>query len=307
MSIVDSMAGDLLLDADTIRAIASASNNYRRIELADGRVVWQPSSVLKTLQYWIVDFLVQNGPKPHGCATAYESGCSIKKNALRHEGCRHMLHLDIRRFFPSVREGLISRYFEKPPLSGLCGEEDIALILEIVTFRGGLVMGAPSSPMLANRAMLDADREIEGLVRALDPSAIYTRYSDDIAISSRNYINTEVLQRVSEVLNSYGFEVNRAKTRWMGKGGARTIAGISFTQDGRITLGQRRKRELKRLLYGFMVDSEATSADARIVLGRLNFSRSIDSEYVDRLLVKYSVYGGVPVAEKIAALLSGQD
>lgn len=41
-----------------------------------------------------------------------------------------------------MREELISNYFEKPPLNGLCGEEGITLILQIATFRGGLAMGS---------------------------------------------------------------------------------------------------------------------------------------------------------------------
>ncbi|MEC4295663.1 reverse transcriptase domain-containing protein [Adlercreutzia shanghongiae] len=304
MSVVDAMAGDLLIDKETIRAIACASNNYRRIELPNGRVVWQPAAKLKILQYWVMDYIARKGPLPHKCATAYEPGCSIRENALRHRGCRHMLRLDIRHFFPSVRGGLLNCYLSKPPLGDLLDDQDASLILRISTFKGGLVMGAPSSPMLANRAMLDADREIEELARAHDPSAVYTRYSDDIAISSQSYIDERILLDISRVLHSYGFEINKKKIRWMGKGSARTIAGVSFAEDGRIALGQRRKCELKRRLYEFAMDSGATNSDARMVLGHLNFARSIEPEYVDRLLVKYSVYGELPVAEKIARLVS---
>lgn len=65
MSIARMMANDLALDQKTIFDIASASNNYRKIILPNGRIVWQPSPRLKILQYWVADYLRKKDPNQH--------------------------------------------------------------------------------------------------------------------------------------------------------------------------------------------------------------------------------------------------
>lgn len=303
MSIIDKMAYDLLLDRAAVEEIASATNNYRRIRLNSGRVVWQPTSKLKLLQYWIVDYVMHEGAFPQLSATAYEPHCSIVVNARHHKDCRHLLHIDIKEFFSSVSKELLRAYFRKPPLNNL-SHEDVELILNIVTFRGGLVMGAPSSPMLANRAMIDIDDEIAQLVSHHSAGATYTRYSDDIAVSSMKRIDESLFYEIAAVLDKNGFEVNRLKTKWLGPGSNRKIAGIAYTNEGKLSLGQKRKKELKKRLYEFALDEKADRKTAERLLGYINFARSVEPEYVSRQLVKYSAYGSLPTMRKIKLLLS---
>lgn len=165
-------------------------------------------------------------------------------------------------------------------------------------------MGAPSSPMLANRAMIDIDDEITSLVSLRDADATYTRYSDDIAISSTKRLDENLLCEISAVLAKSGLEVNRLKTRWLGPGSNRKIAGVAYTNEGELSLGQKRKKELKKRLYEFALDEKADRKTAEKLLGYINFARNVEPKYVNRQLVKYSAYGALPTMRKIKSLLS---
>lgn len=303
MSIAKMMANDLALDQKTIFNIASASNNYRKIVLPDGRAVWQPAPRLKILQYWVVDYLSEEGPNPACYATAYEPGSSVRKNALYHVRQWHMLRMDIAQFFPSVKTELIYSYLNTLPLDACLDEKDKNLIIQIVSRNGGLVMGAPSSPMLANRALIDLDNELAQAAAAINPGIVYSRYSDDLAFSSKGFIDVRLEKTVECILQKYGFSAHREKTRWMGRGANRMIAGVAFDNEGNLSLGKKRKAELKRMLYDFALNDEARAEDAEKLLGFIMFAKSIDPHFVDLMLVKYSTYGKQPTMVKINELL----
>ncbi len=303
MSIARMMANDLALDQKTIFDIASASNNYRKIILPNGRIVWQPSSRLKILQYWVADYLRKKGPKPTRYATAYEPGSSVRKNALLHVRQWHMLRMDIAHFFPSVSAKLIYSYLNTSPLDACLSEKDKRLIVQIVSRNGGLVMGAPSSPMLANRALIDLDNELAQAAASINSGIVYSRYSDDLAFSSKGFIDERLVKTVECILRKYGFNAHCEKTRWMGPGANRTIAGVAFDNEGNLSLGKKRKVELKRMLYDFALNDEAKAKDAEKLLGFIMFAKSIDPHFVDLMLVKYSTYGKQPTMVKINKLL----
>lgn len=291
-SVLERMERDLLLDGDYIlKVVGRAGSMYRRVELGSGRVVWQPAAELALLQYWIVDWIARFDSSKLMFATAYERGCSVVGNAQRHVGARHLLAMDIRRFFPSITGEMVLGCINRLVGGAIeLSSEDLNLLCKATTFRGGLVMGSPAAPFLANRVMEPVDERIaDEIAKPLGLS--YSRYSDDLFFSSRSRIGDEVCEAVSELLFEYGFSLNDAKTRFLGPGSNRCIAGVCVGEGG-ISLGQRRKRELKRRLYRFAMCGDPTDAEAREVLGFVAFCKSIEPGYVGNMLAKYSSYGG---------------
>lgn len=304
MSVLSVMSSDLLLDIATIDSIARRkSGNYRRIVIQDNRVVWEPTPQLRLLQYWVTDFLKKYGERPRENATAYEIGSSIVSNATMHRRSNHVLKLDIRHFFPSIGSDLIRNYLTEYVEYELT-EEDINLILEIVMFRNGLVMGASSSPYIANRIMIPVDDEIERLSKKVDSQMIYTRYCDDLFFSSKRFIQEAFISDVEEVLDHFGFELNLKKTQFMGRGSNKWMAGVAINSERKVSLGQRRKAELRRRLYEFALNEDPDIDDARRLQGYIAFTKQIEPQYVDRMLVKYASYGSRPIIGKIHDVLS---
>ena len=106
MKMVDKMASDLCLDQDYIASVVKRSRFYYRdyyIDKRDGgkRKISQPSSELKTMQYWVKKNILSKLPVSDS-AYAYQKGASIKKHAQVHQNSRHIFHTDICSFFPSI-------------------------------------------------------------------------------------------------------------------------------------------------------------------------------------------------------------
>jgi RNA-directed DNA polymerase len=99
-----------------------------------------------------------------------------------------LLKMDFRNFFPSILMTDIVRHLEIH-----CGQQydssAIKLIAYVCTWapkRQGplrLCIGAPSSPLLSNSVMFDFDKQLSSA--AASDRVTYTRYADDLALSSR--------------------------------------------------------------------------------------------------------------------------
>ncbi|MBQ9006609.1 MAG: RNA-directed DNA polymerase, partial [Atopobiaceae bacterium] len=227
--------------------------------------------------------------------TAYEPGSSIAANARIHADNRHMLHLDIADFFHSCDADMVKEVFRSVRIGQGCDnrqagnpltDEDTKLLVSLSTLRNRLTVGSPSSPFLANRILLPFDYEVQA---ALGPRYAYSRYSDDIIISSNDRIDSGLVVSVmSERLGERGFRLNDEKTRCAGPGDKRKVTGVILTPDGSLSVGRSRKRKLERDLYRYLVHGEGS---ARSILGMLDFCRSVEPSYVTKLLIKYKSYG----------------
>ena len=286
-SIVNKISHDLMLPKGFIYGIiAKIPESYRRIVLNTGRVVYQPSAELRLLQYWLVDYILNVGNQPLNSSTAYEIGNSIKSNAIIHKNSTHLLHMDVRNFFPSIGRVLLEPYFKKD-LSQKLSDNDINFLLQIALWKGGLVMGAPSSPFLANRAMIPLDHQLEEIAKY--NHLMYTRYSDDIIFSSKEPIAKSLVEEVENVLGTFNLRSNKRKTRFMGPGDKRVVTGL-VVGDGAITLGGNRKKDLRRRIYKFMLNDKPTIQEALELLGHIQFAYSIEPHFVNKILVKYGTY-----------------
>ena len=120
---------------------------------------------------------------------------------------------------------------------------------------------------------------------------VYSRYSDDICISSTEWIDSaEISTFVGSRLRQKGFDLNSDKTRCFGRGYLRKITGIYLDCNGVLRLGPQRKAELKRSLYQVLM-RECDRNYAHRVLGHLSFCRQVEPDYYNALLAKYASYG----------------
>jgi hypothetical protein len=145
--------------------------------------------------------------------TASLPGCSIAQNVARHEKSRYFYLTDLKDAFKSVDvERLALAIFFLEPLLGST--------LEIEPFlrrfcmdgkRGGLVQGAPASPVLFNiYAAVWLDRYLHRLF--YEKGIVYTRYMDDLTISSDLPLPKRLRQDICDIIAQAGFRVHRQKT-----------------------------------------------------------------------------------------------
>lgn len=281
------MANELNVNAAFIEKVSQRSLWYYRsftIPKKSGgtRTINHPSPILKAFQYWLTkNFFV--GFKTSKCATAYKIGCSIKDNAVRHLGNNHLLHLDIKDFFPSITSNLFGAilHSRKTEVNIDFDEKDIQIISGLCFLRNRLAIGSVCAPCISNIVMYEFDLTMERY--AIEKGYTYSRYADDVILSSPNYIPGEIVGNLQEMLAKLSFKVNTTKTFFMGKGQRQVVTGIVINSQ-KTSIGRKRKHNIKSMLYKKLKNGEGNSA---VILGHLNFLRDIDPQAFNQIILKY--------------------
>lgn len=137
-------------------------------------------------------------------------GCDYKVNAARHAGAKIVISEDISGFFPSTTAGSVFRVWHN--LLGFI-KEVAQCLTQLTTLDGVLPQGAITSPFLANLVFWQDEPTLySGLT---SQGLIYTRYVDDIAVSSATVLTndekSDVISRVYGMLLKNGYQPKRSK------------------------------------------------------------------------------------------------
>ena len=287
------MSSDLaMMPSHLAKIIQTAPLRYKLFEIpkkAGGmREVAQPAREVKAIQRWIVREI---GPKLpiHDSATAYREGASIRKNAEAHVYSRYMLKLDFTNFFPSILRSDVYSHLERHCSEFLdpSAEKLIAHVCCWARRRQPplrLCIGAPSSPMLSNSIMYEFDNRLSAT--AEQEGVIYTRYADDITLSSRDRGKIDRYgEFVKELLSELQYpklSLNLAKTVRASRAGKRVVTGLVLTPDGNVSIGRDRKR-LIRTMYHHSLSQQLGEKEMQELQGLLSFADSIEPGFSLRL------------------------
>lgn len=207
------------------------SYHYRFFEIpkSDGssRQITTPKTYLKIVQWWICDNILDQIPL-HDCVHGFRRGRSYLTNAKVHFGQKHFLNVDIESFFPSIEEGLVEAAFVEMGYPA----EGARVLRKLVTLGGAAPTGSPTSPMIGNLVLAKFDMLLAdyAVARGLE----YTRYADDITLSSKTWIDEGVLKDVSDLVQEFGFNLNAKKTKFMGPGDRQEVTGIVLNSSPNI-------------------------------------------------------------------------
>ncbi len=119
---------------------------------------------------------------------------------------------------------------------------------------GSLPQGAPTSPLLANLAVRELDERLTQ--HALDHDMIYTRYADDIALSTqrKDFTREEAVTVIGKVLREFereGLRPHHAKTRLVPPGARKLVLGLAVDGSApRLTREYRNKLRLHAHILG---------------------------------------------------------
>lgn len=139
----------------------------------------------------------------HTCAFAYiKKRCTVD-DVRRHQSneSKWFLKLDFHNFFGSTTPdflfaqiGMIFPFSEI--LKSERGRNALKDALSLCFLRGGLPQGTPISPTLTNLMMIPIDHSISKMCHENVPHLCYTRYADDIHISSQLSFEGDAIRRV---------------------------------------------------------------------------------------------------------------
>lgn len=133
---------------------------------------------------------------------------SIVTNARTHLKAKSLIVMDIKKYFPSIKEKDVRRWFCKQ------GYKDADLLANLLTLNNELPQGACTSSALAN-LVLFGERE---MAKEFETRGYrYSRYVDDIAVSSNKGFSTEEVEeiksKVSSVIEKNQFSIHCQKTK----------------------------------------------------------------------------------------------
>lgn len=257
------------------------------------REIKAPEDQLKAFMREIKENLNNIGILPHDSAYAYISNRDCKKAMQCHQSneSNWFLKMDVEKFFDNCSEEVIRSQFRKlypfRLMSSESYEEFIRALCDLSCYRNELPQGTPLSPLLTNWIMISIDTEINKALAERDgQDFVYTRYADDLLISSKHpFRKDELVQMVKDVLEQEGtpFILKESKTRYGSKSGKNWNLGIMYNKDNNLTVGHKRKRRIKTMMFQFYQGNQ----DKQYALelnGELAYLQNIEPEYYNYLM-----------------------
>lgn len=268
-----------------IFAIPKRDGTYRRIH--------NPQQILRVVQYKLLRNLLDHVRVPE-YIFAFEKEKSIPKMALNHVNKRLVISVDIKDFFQSIKQ---TQIFTLLTNLGI-GTRPARTISEICTYKSFVPQGALTSPKISN---LIAACTFGPLIKEYCDARNYvlTIYADDITISSDDPATPirEIIQFLTETLLSYGYLVNRSKTKVMSRRTRQYVCGVVVNEKTNLKKFERQK--LRAIVHNITqngLEAEAakngmtTEKFSSFIQGKLNWYSQLNPNQGITLKAKFLNY-----------------
>ena len=263
----DDVADLLEVDSRELRFYLYKAHSYRTFFLKKRsgglRRISSPANALKIIQRKLNQVLqaVYRARSPvHGFARTR----SLRSNAARHLGAEWVLNFDLADFFPSIHFGRVLGMFKHKPYN--LPDEAAQTLAQICCYEKSLPAGAPTSPVVANMICARLDAEMKALAKRY--GCVYTRYADDITISTKSrrlapavaYRDATIKRWVlgDEVRNTIHanlFTVNDKKTRVRNRTSRQQITGVTINAG--LNVSRTLVRQVRAMLHAWETYGEA--------------------------------------------------
>lgn len=209
---IPALARALRLDVAALTSAAEcANNNYRSVAPPPGstRQTFDALGPLKEIHRRIKTVFFANVIFPdylHGSL----KGCDYVTNAALHTNKQILICEDVKKFFPSVTADRVEDVW-----CGFFGFAPVVaeILTKLTTKDGVLPQGAIPSSYLANLVLWRHEPLLHA--KLADRGITYSRYVDDMAMSSVKHLNKEtqtwVIAQVYGMLRKVGLKAGRAK------------------------------------------------------------------------------------------------
>jgi retron-type reverse transcriptase len=244
-------------------------------------------------------FETQMYAKYHTSAFAYVPHRSTIDMVKRHQrnDSRWFLKTDFSNFFGSTTPKFVMEMLSIIfPFSEIVrterGKTALTQALDLCFLHGGLPQGTPISPMLTNLVMIPIDHRLCNCLRNYHGNSyVYTRYADDISISSRRSFDyKEIVQLINETLFEFNapFSIKEEKTRYGSRAGSNWNLGVMLNKDNEITIGHKNKKRFRAMVNNYILDRQNGKSwdlhDVQVLSGHISYYRMVESSYVDHVI-----------------------
>lgn len=280
------------------RIILTAPYRYKHytIPKRDGRPrdIHHPSPALKEVQRWITNCLLRSLPV-HECVYSYRHGRNIGMHAAQHSRSNFITRFDFCDFFPSITGAVIRSLLVDAKSKGLLDLDGkvidaiVRLVCRFDKHSNGLVLsiGAPSSPHLSNALLYDFDVELAQIVGRMN--GIYTRYADDIYVSSGS---RELIEKLDGAFVTIAgrklpyLKINNKKTQHLSRKRRMSVTGINITPQRQLSVGRDLKRSIKTQIF-LASRGELRIEEVSKLIGMLAHVSSVEPEFMRCLVKKF--------------------
>lgn len=264
------------------------------------RTISAPNEELKLIQRQLNDALFLMKAYAHDSAYAYVNGRSCKQALEKHAnaGTKWFYKFDIKDFFPTCTKELLEAVLPIVYPFNAMPKELLDKLLHIALKDNSLPQGSPLSPLLSNLVLTPFDFSMYYSIKHF--GGVYTRYADDILISlperkELSFIQHLISKHLKEQV-SHNLKLNVEKSRCGSIAGSNWNLGLMLNKDHNITLGHKKKMELKAKINNFIFDFTNENfwsiIDTQVLQGEINYFKQIEPEYADfvikRLERKYN-------------------
>jgi hypothetical protein len=272
------LASLIHIDPGWIKILSNYSRRYYKkykIPKSNGKMreIKQPRKDLKGIQAWILRNILDR-LNPTIFATAYIKDKNILSNVAPHCNNKYFMLLDLEEFFPSISIRRVAKIFSLIGYS----EKAVYILSMLCTCDGSLPQGAVTSPSLSNLIAAKLDRRIAGYISKRN--IIYTRYADDITLSSNNpAILCQSLPIILKIIKSEHFDPNMNKLRVLGPRKRCSITGlIKNNSKPKFGIGKKKKKLMRAVMHHFLFDlsKDDKYTNEESILGWLNYLKNVD-------------------------------
>ena len=238
------------------------------------RLITAPEARLKGLQKKFLKDIFEPLPV-HDCVHGFKQGRSILTNAAAHVGQRCVVNIDIQSFFPSTNYKEILKVCWKSH-SGISVPASYVLA-DICSYAGGLPMGAPTSPAIANLVLRKADHLIAS--RCARYGVNYTRYADDLTFSGNGH-PVKMIPYVEKVLSGFDYKLDPKKTNIFRRGRRQMVTGLVVNEKPNIPrrIRKRLRAAVHKKSLGEAVHWHGKPMSEESLMGHLNWLQSVQSD-----------------------------
>lgn len=254
----------------------------------------------------------------HTSAFAYIKGRCAVDSIKRHQQneSKWFAKLDFSNFFGSTTEEFVLSMFSSIfPFSEIVkrrdGLEALKKALSLCFLNGGLPQGTPISPTITNVMMIPIDHKLCNEMRKMNERYVYTRYADDILISSKIGFDYNQLQDyIIDVLRQFNapFELKKEKSRYGSSAGRNWNLGVMLNKDNEITIGHQKKKAFKAMCCNYICDRKNGISwdkhDIQVFAGLISYYKSIEKDYIEYVIEHNNQKFGVNLEALIKSDLS---
>ncbi|MDE9553509.1 reverse transcriptase family protein [Xenorhabdus bovienii] len=209
------------------------------------RQTWDAHEALKKIHRSIRHNILDHVTYP-SYLTGSLKGCDYKVNASLHVGATIVINEDITGFFPATSAAVVYGIWR----NFFCFGQDVAdCLTRLTTRQGELPQGAITSSFLANLAFWNAEPALQASLQAR--GLVYSRYVDDIAVSSETFLDnsakTEVIASVYGMLFRHGYRPKRTKHEIKTSGERMDVTKLSV--NSKPGLSTSRQSQIRSAVY----------------------------------------------------------